>query len=119
MWAISKITITWLITTEGKLLRYHTLGKFFVNWSSEMKFVLTLVQFLKATELKNCFTCGLSPAFQKINEKPQVINDYEAGRAIPNQQILGKLERTLGKRHSSGLEETLKLNGCMKYNCVM
>lgn len=33
---------------------------------------------------------------QKINEKPQVVNDYEAGRAIPNQQILGKLERALG-----------------------
>lgn len=32
----------------------------------------------------------------KINEKPQVINDYEAGRAIPNQQIMGKLERVLG-----------------------
>ena len=32
----------------------------------------------------------------KVNEKPQVINDYEAGRAIPNQQVLGKLERALG-----------------------
>lgn len=32
----------------------------------------------------------------KINEKPTVINDYEAGRAAPNQQILGKLERALG-----------------------
>lgn len=32
----------------------------------------------------------------KINEKPNVINDYEAGRAIPNQQLLGKLERALG-----------------------
>ncbi|XP_064649720.1 endothelial differentiation-related factor 1 homolog [Lineus longissimus] len=32
----------------------------------------------------------------KVNEKPQVINDYEAGRAIPNQQILSKLERHLG-----------------------
>lgn len=32
----------------------------------------------------------------KINEKPTVINDYEASRAIPNQQILGKLERALG-----------------------
>lgn len=32
----------------------------------------------------------------KINEKPNVINDYEAGRAVPNQQILGKLERALG-----------------------
>ncbi|EDO18827.1 hypothetical protein Kpol_1028p103 [Vanderwaltozyma polyspora DSM 70294] len=32
----------------------------------------------------------------KINEKPTVINDYEAGRAAPNQQILGKMERALG-----------------------
>mmetsp|Transcript_35276 Transcript_35276/g.140192 ORF Transcript_35276/g.140192 Transcript_35276/m.140192 type:complete len:81 (-) Transcript_35276:1195-1437(-) len=24
---------------------------------------------------------------QRINEKPQIINDYEAGRAIPNQQV--------------------------------
>jgi putative transcription factor len=32
----------------------------------------------------------------KINEKPQVINDYEAGRALPNQQLLGKMERALG-----------------------
>ncbi|CAN3365260.1 multiprotein-bridging factor 1 [Diutina catenulata] len=32
----------------------------------------------------------------RINEKPQVINDYESGRAIPNQQILGKIERVLG-----------------------
>lgn len=31
-----------------------------------------------------------------INEKPTVVNDYEAGRAVPNQQILGKLERALG-----------------------
>lgn len=35
---------------------------------------------------------------QKINEKPQVINDYEAGRAIPNQAVLGKMERALGKK---------------------
>lgn len=32
----------------------------------------------------------------KCNEKPQVINDYEAGRAVPNQQLLGKMERALG-----------------------
>ncbi|KAH3677092.1 hypothetical protein WICMUC_001847 [Wickerhamomyces mucosus] len=32
----------------------------------------------------------------KVNEKPNVINDYEAGRAQPNQQLLGKLERALG-----------------------
>jgi len=33
---------------------------------------------------------------QKINEKPSVLQDYESGKAIPNPQILGKLERTLG-----------------------
>ncbi|PVV02554.1 hypothetical protein BB560_002988 [Smittium megazygosporum] len=32
----------------------------------------------------------------KVNEKQNVINDYEAGRAIPNQMILSKLERNLG-----------------------
>ncbi|XP_018496587.1 endothelial differentiation-related factor 1 homolog [Galendromus occidentalis] len=32
----------------------------------------------------------------KICEKPQVVNDYEAGRALPNQQILSKMERALG-----------------------
>ncbi|KDN52818.1 hypothetical protein K437DRAFT_253752 [Tilletiaria anomala UBC 951] len=32
----------------------------------------------------------------KINEKPQVIAEYESGKAIPNPQILGKMERALG-----------------------
>lgn len=32
----------------------------------------------------------------KVNEKPNVVNDYESGRAQPNQQLLGKLERALG-----------------------
>ncbi|XP_017777999.1 PREDICTED: endothelial differentiation-related factor 1-like [Nicrophorus vespilloides] len=32
----------------------------------------------------------------KINEKPQVITDYEAGRGIPNNIILGKIERAIG-----------------------
>ncbi|KAF3791834.1 Multiprotein-bridging factor 1b [Nymphaea thermarum] len=33
---------------------------------------------------------------QLINEKPQVIQEYESGKAIPNQQIISKLERVLG-----------------------
>jgi len=33
---------------------------------------------------------------QKINEKPSVLQDYESGKAIPNPQILAKLERVLG-----------------------
>lgn len=31
-----------------------------------------------------------------INEKQQVINEYEQSKAIPNQQVLAKLERALG-----------------------
>ena len=34
----------------------------------------------------------------KICEKIQIVNEYEAGKAIPNQQILSKLERALGIR---------------------
>ena len=34
----------------------------------------------------------------RMNEKPQVVNDYEAGRAVPNQQLLAKMERNLGVR---------------------
>lgn len=34
---------------------------------------------------------------QKVNEKPQVINDYEAGRGIPNQVVIGKIEKAIGK----------------------
>lgn len=33
---------------------------------------------------------------QKVNEKPSVIQDYESGKAIPNPQVLSKLERVLG-----------------------
>ncbi|EDQ88327.1 uncharacterized protein MONBRDRAFT_37512 [Monosiga brevicollis MX1] len=32
----------------------------------------------------------------RINEKPSIIQEYESSKAIPNQQILGKLERVLG-----------------------
>lgn len=35
---------------------------------------------------------------QLINEKPQIIQEYESGKAIPNQQIITKLERVLGAK---------------------
>lgn len=41
---------------------------------------------------------------QAINEKPQVINEYESGKAIPNGAILNKLSRALGvtlRKHSA------------------
>lgn len=33
---------------------------------------------------------------QAVNEKPQVIQEYESGKAIPNPQVLSKLSRVLG-----------------------
>lgn len=31
-----------------------------------------------------------------INEKPNVVQEYESGKAVPNPQIISKLERALG-----------------------
>ncbi|KAF5923739.1 hypothetical protein HPG69_014195 [Diceros bicornis minor] len=47
----------------------------------------------------------------KINEKPQVIADYESGRAIPNNQVLGKIERAIGEC-PSGLRWVLAAVAC-------
>jgi len=49
----------------------------------------------------------------KINEKPSVLQDYEAGRAVPNPQILGKLERVLGVK-LRGSDIGAKLGGPKK-----
>ncbi|KAF0456447.1 ylMBF1 [Gigaspora margarita] len=45
---------------------------------------------------------------QKINEKANIINDYEMSRTIPNQQVLSKLERVLGvKLRGKNIGESL------------
>ena len=44
--------------------------------------------------------CSFSLLSQRINEKQQVINEYESGRAIPNNQVMGKLERAIGEYDS-------------------
>ncbi|KAJ1985231.1 multiprotein-bridging factor 1 [Dimargaris cristalligena] len=47
-----------------------------------------------------------------INEKPTVVAEYESGRAIPSQQILAKLERSLGvKLRGSNIGEPLPKRG--------
>lgn len=46
--------------------------------------------------IKNHAAWHFFPFFQKICEKPQIVNDYEAGRGIPNHMILGKIERVIG-----------------------
>ena len=33
---------------------------------------------------------------QQINEKPQIIQEYESGKAMPDQKIMSKMERILG-----------------------
>ncbi|XP_053473688.1 endothelial differentiation-related factor 1 homolog isoform X1 [Ictalurus furcatus] len=50
----------------------------------------------------------------KINEKPQVIADYEAGKAIPNNQIMGKIERVLGNELKMQKHFYCKKNTCKK-----
>ena len=35
-------------------------------------------------------------AYQKLNVKPSVVNDYEQGKVIPDNAVLGKMERALG-----------------------
>ncbi|XP_037082668.1 endothelial differentiation-related factor 1 homolog [Pollicipes pollicipes] len=34
----------------------------------------------------------------KINEKPQIIQEYEQGKAIPNNVVLGKVEKVIGMK---------------------
>jgi len=38
---------------------------------------------------------------QKMNEKPHVVQEYENGKAVPNSQVLNKIQRVL-KIHISG-----------------
>ncbi|GAB2289248.1 Multiprotein-bridging factor 1c [Dionaea muscipula] len=33
---------------------------------------------------------------KRINERPQVVQEYENGKAVPNQAVLAKMERVLG-----------------------
>ena len=41
--------------------------------------------------------CSSAVSFpQRINEKQNIIVEYESGRALPSQQILAKMERALG-----------------------
>mgnify|MGYP001288143091 CR=1 FL=1 len=48
---------------------------------------------MKARNLKNISQKDFA---QRINEKPAIINSYEQGKAIPNNQILMKMQKILG-----------------------
>jgi putative transcription factor len=45
----------------------------------------------------------------KINETAKVVNEYESGKAAPNQQVLAKMERVLG----------LKLRGKVSFRALI
>ena len=44
-----------------------------------------------------CVCVSFLFCMQKINEKVGVVNDYESGKAVPNHQVIAKLERALGE----------------------
>lgn len=44
---------------------------------------------------------------QAINVKPQVIAEYESGKAVPNAMLLGKMERVLGVKLRGDLTKPL------------
>ena len=53
-------------------------------------------------------------SLQKINEKAVVVVDYESGRALPNPQIISKLERALGIHHPLSLSLlSLTVSACV------
>mmetsp|Transcript_16908 Transcript_16908/g.41188 ORF Transcript_16908/g.41188 Transcript_16908/m.41188 type:complete len:110 (-) Transcript_16908:251-580(-) len=50
-----------------------------------------------------------------INEKPQVVAQYESGKAVPNPQVISKLERKLGvKLPRPGKSKAPPKNGAAK-----
>lgn len=46
----------------------------------------------QARQAKNMSQSQLA---QQLNVKPNVINEYESGKVVPNNQLLGKMERIL------------------------
>ena len=51
----------------------------------------------------------------KINEKPQVIQQYEAGTAIPNGAIVQKLQKALGVTLKSKPKAKAKSKAAARY----
>lgn len=58
----------------------------------------------------------------KINEKPQVVGEYESGKAIPNGQIIVKMEKVLGVKlprpGKKPVEKTSAAEGAAKAGVV-
>ena len=55
-------------------------------------FLPIIASYLSTTCFQNLTQKDLAT---KICEKPQIVNEYESGKALPNQAILAKMERVL------------------------
>ena len=51
---------------------------------------------LAITQARNAKGLTQKQLATQLNMQPQVINEYESGKAIPNNQIIAKIERALG-----------------------
>mmetsp|Transcript_26065 Transcript_26065/g.77332 ORF Transcript_26065/g.77332 Transcript_26065/m.77332 type:complete len:101 (-) Transcript_26065:696-998(-) len=63
------------------------------NFSHERVSSTLKTQIVQARTAKKMTQAQLA---QAINEKPQIIQEYESGKAIPNPQVLSKMSRALG-----------------------
>jgi putative transcription factor len=84
--------------------RMHRLGIFIVLVATVNTSVSKAI--IAARQAKGMTQKDLSA---KICEKPQIVQEYESGKAIPSQLVLGKLEKALGvKLRGSGIGTPLE-----------
>ena len=53
---------------------------------------------LAITQARNAKGLTQKQLATQLNMQPQVINEYESGKAIPNNQIIAKIEKALGAK---------------------
>ena len=53
---------------------------------------------LAITQARNAKGLTQKQLATQLNMQPQVINEYESGKAIPNNQVIAKIERALGAK---------------------
>lgn len=78
----------------GKLIQQARQGK---NLSQKDLASVSIMRFATTWCVYVNFIEHINFVLQRVNEKPQVIQEYENGKAIPDQAVLSKMERTLCK----------------------
>ena len=79
--------------TPHCVVLWHTALQCVVLWHTALCCAVTHCTAV-CCAVTHCTVC--CAGVQKICEKPQVVNEYENGKAIPNQAVISKLERALG-----------------------